>query len=312
MLKRYQYLVLFILNLFCTSSFACLNDMTSTLKGDVPLYINYESDHTVPSGHLFLDAETYAQGMHKLDSLYARTKDPDYLSDKGLLLILQKQYQQAITLYLSLEEQHPGRYATAANLGTAYELIGQNEQALQWIQKAVELNPGSHMGSEWIHVNILKAKIKGPAAHTSPFLIQTDFGKDSVAQTTLSAAELKTLQDALFYQLNERISFIKPQDPIIAALFFDLGNVNLLLGKYVAARTCYRQAKEYGYTHPLADIRIQKADYLETHPEARPALSATPLSQTPYIAYIVAGLTVTILLLLIMFWIRRKTRKQHK
>ena len=87
--------------------------------------------------------------------------DLDYLSDKGFVLIISGRYSEAIDLYLQIEKLEPNRYSTASNIGTAYEMIGENEKALHWIKRAVAIDPASHDNSEWIHVNILEAKIHG-------------------------------------------------------------------------------------------------------------------------------------------------------
>ncbi len=55
--------------------------------------------------------------------------------------------------------QHPNDYSIIANLGTAYELTGNDEKALELIRKAVAINPNSHYNSEWIHVRILEEKV---------------------------------------------------------------------------------------------------------------------------------------------------------
>ena len=153
-----QILITTILTLlFFGKTLACLNGDSKVLKDGTFLYEDREG--SVPYGHDFYK-EAFENGIKQLDSIYIATKDIDYLSDKGLLLILLERYEEAIELYLDIEKIKPNRYSTASNIGTAYELIGQNENALKWIKKSVELDPKSHNGSEWIHIKILEAKIK--------------------------------------------------------------------------------------------------------------------------------------------------------
>ncbi len=168
--------------------------------------------------------------LKKIDSLFAVKPDADLLSDKGLILILQRKYQQAIDLYLGVEKKYPNRYSTASNIGTAYELIGDNENALKWISKALVLNPDSHNKSEWIHQNILKIKLK-QLQLSSESLINRDFGNEDFPVSTLSKEDLNSLKNQLYFQLNERRSFIQPKDEIMAQLLFDYGNILLLLIK---------------------------------------------------------------------------------
>lgn len=238
-------------------AFACLNGDSKVLKDGTFLYEDREGG--VPYGHDFYK-DDFERGIKQLDSSYIVTKDLDYLSDKGLLLILLERYEEAIKLYLEIEKIEPNRYSTASNIGTAYELVGQNERALKWIRKSVELDPRSHNGSEWIHVKILEAKIKGERFYTTGFLLNTDFGSDVKPRSQLSEQELRNLSTALYYQLNERVSFVKPKEKVVAQLLFDLGNIAYLSGNYFDALANYEQAKLYGYTGQLIEDRIKQAE----------------------------------------------------
>lgn len=237
-----------------TPSFACLNGDTLELTDGSMLYQDYEG--FVPYGHRFRDNEGLNEILLSLEKGYKETKDLNYLSDKGLILIIQGKYQEAIGLYKRIEKLEPNRYSTASNIGTAYELIGNNSEALKWIEKAVEINPNSHYGSEWIHVNILKAKIKGDKYITSNFLIGKDFGNKKNPLSDLSKEQLYVLRKQIYYQLNERVSFVKPKDKIVAQLLFDLGNVSYLLGDKEDAVEDYKIAKEYGFDQPILKERL--------------------------------------------------------
>lgn len=256
--------LLLILGLcFYKVSFACLNGETKVLKDGTFIYEDREGN--IPFGHMFDGQDDFKRGVIQLDSLYKLTKDLDYLSDKGLLLILLKQYDKAINLYLEIEKLEPNRYSTASNIGTAYELIGQNENALKWINKAIKINPAAHNNSEWIHANILQAKIKGDSLINSSFLINADFTSkvkglsfEPAPETKLTENELKKLADALYYQLNERVSFIKGKDKIVSKLMFYLGDISYLQKNYFDAFVIYSFARNYSDDefHNQIDERI--------------------------------------------------------
>jgi hypothetical protein len=249
---------------FLCQTFACINGEGLSLKDGTLLY--EDGGGRVPYGHSF-NYEAFSDGIKRLDSLYKATKDFNYLSDKGVLLILLKKYDEAINLYLEIEKKQPNRYSTASNIGTAYELAGQNENALKWIKRAVEINPKSHFNSEWIHVKILEAKIKGEQFYTSDFLLNMNFGPADLPASSLSGKQLYKLSGALYYQLNERVSFVKPKEKIVARLLFDLGNIAFLLGEYSNAEWDYKRAKEYGFTGRLIDVRIEESIKMEKkHP----------------------------------------------
>lgn len=233
--------------------FACLNGEHYILKNQSILYQDREDK--LPFGHDFY-IEAFNDNISELDSLYKKTKDLDYLSDKGLILILQKKYDEAIKLYEFIEKTEPNRYSTASNLGTIYELIGDNQKALLWINKSIEINPKSHEGSEWLHVKILEAKIKGDKFYTGEFLLGVNFGIEEKPNSNLSRYELSNLGSSLYYQLNERISFINPKDPIIAVLLFELGNIQLLKDDFTSAYDIYLKAQEYGYHSETIEARL--------------------------------------------------------
>lgn len=301
---KHFLIILFSTVITFNSSYACLNGEIIELKDGTFLYEDQKGN--VPYGHSFNNDEAFQKGIKRLDSLYKATKDLDYLSDKGLLLILLKRYDEAIRLYLEIEKIKPNKYSTASNIGTAYELIGQNENALKWIQKAVEINPKSHKHSEWIHVKILEAKIKGEQFYNTTFLLNTDFGTELMPKSNLNRAELRKLLDALFYQLNERVSFVKPKEKIVAQLLFDLGNVAFLLGNFYEAVADYEQAKKYGFSGQLIESRIKEINRLYKVPEKEAKKIVGKRIKPNYFLYGVFGLILLAIASMIIFrWTRR-------
>lgn len=314
-------LILIILILFFFGkTYACLNGEILRLKNGTILFEDREG--LVPYGHIFNTDEWLRDEIKTLDNLYKIKKDLDYLSDKGLLLILLKQYDQAIKLYLEIEKMQPNRYSTASNIGTAYELMGQNENALMWIKKSVKIDPKSHENSEWIHVKILEAKIKGQQFYTTNFLLNTDFGTALLPKTTLSTSFLLDLHIALYYQLNERISFVKPEEKIVAQLLFDLGNMAFIFGRYDNAKADFEQAKKYGFSGQLIENRVKETEKMlekqmkeydkaselpKTSPKERVEVSPEKIVEknlTPN--YLLYGAITVISLILLVAFIKRK------
>ncbi len=180
-------------------------------------------------------------------------------SDYGLYLVYDKKYEEAEALFRKLAAQWPEEYAAAANLGTVLEINGKNEEALHWIQRAVTLNPTAHEGSEWLHVKILEAKVHPELGFDCQALLGVRFGAEARPIATLDRRSVKNLQKQLFYQLNERISFIPPTDPQIAALMFELGNTTLSAGPAQKAYAIYKLAQEYGCVDALLPARLKLA-----------------------------------------------------
>ena len=248
--KKYLLFVTFI----CFSyTFACINGVEKGLSTGTTLYIDHEG--LIPYGHEFwLNKEN--RDLEKLDSLYQVKPDVKYLTEKGIVLIVQKDYKNAIKLYLEIEKKTPNLYSTASNLGTAYELAGDNENALKWISRALEINPDSHNKSEWIHVNILKIKLE-QLQFLPEKLIGVDFGEENFPQSKLSKQEIEALIKQMYFQINERISFVKPKDDIMAQLLFEYGNLLLLDNKKTEANEVYNMAIKYGFNSSLIQERLE-------------------------------------------------------
>lgn len=256
-----------------THSFACVQGMKELNDGTV-ISIEKESS-VIPRGHTLIHQDEKV--LQRLDSLWKATKNLDYLSDYGMVLIVNGRYEEAKNVYLDIEKIKPNQYATAANVGTVYELLGDNKNALTWIRKSVQLNAASHDSSEWLHVRILEAKLAGSAAVNSDFILHANFGRDSMPVSELSKTELLRLRKALFNQLNERLTFTHPEDKIVAQLLFDLGNISLLTGANIYdVNDIYSMAKKYGYSGPLWSKRYANAKNLSEKIN-RGQVSTTPL-----------------------------------
>jgi len=191
-------------------------------------------------------AEEQAEEMAKSPSVRTRSNYAGALVHLG-------EYAKARDILLEAERLSPGDYAVAANLGTAFELLGDNENALKWIKIGVSRNPGSHDGTEWVHVKILEAKIavaKDPAWLNDHSVVGADFGGEAVpkfiAPKTGNSEERRDPQaliESISYQLKERLEFVTPPDPYVGDLLFDLANalavsdsVNVAVGVYEKAR----------------------------------------------------------------------------
>lgn len=251
---------LFVVSFFLvTQAFACIQGLQELHDGTVISAANQNT--VIPKGNTLIPQNETE--LLRLDSLWKATKNVDYLSDYGMVLIVNGKYEEAKNSYLQIEKIKPDQYTTASNLGTVYELLGDNKNALTWIQKAVKLNPVSHDSSEWLHVRILEAKINGVHYMNTNYLLHTDFGRDSIPVSTLSKIELERLRKALFYQLNERLTFVHAQDKIVGQLLFDLANVSLLTGMNIyQVNDIYSMAKKYGYTDHLWEKRSTYAKHL--------------------------------------------------
>jgi hypothetical protein len=121
--------------------------------------------------------------------------------------------------------KHPDEYNIVANLGTAYELIGDDQKALDLLKKAMNINYLSHYGSEWIHINILEQKLGPQHFDKIVDLKFNDFGQWITSKSYVFERNPDSLKLQLAYQLHERIGFIAAPDSVIGHLVLDFADL---------------------------------------------------------------------------------------
>jgi tetratricopeptide (TPR) repeat protein len=298
--------ILLIIITFTSSlnCFACLNGETKELKSGDMLYADY--DYGLPFGHNFFNGD-FEEMKFRLDSIYKKTNDIAYLSDKGLILILEKKYNEALELYLKIEKTNPNRYSTASNVGTIYELIGENKKAWDWINKSIKINPKSHNGSEWLHSKILQAKINGEKYYTSEFLLGLNFGNGENPIGQFDNLEIDRIYKSIHFQLNERISLIKPKDKIVAVLLFELGNLSILNKKFKDARELFKKSREYGLNSDLLAKRLKFVnERLNIKIITKNGNKIEITEKTDYAKTVILFLTIFLVLIGFMVFVKRK------
>jgi tetratricopeptide (TPR) repeat protein len=234
-------------------SFACLWLDGSTIHGNPETYSPLRS----PLQRLLLWKGRERSPTTKLEELERISKRTvsDERERTAVRDILSGGPAKAIPLLQEVERDAPGNYSTAANLGTAYELTGDNRNALKWITEAIRRNPKSHEGTEWLHALILETKLR---METDPDYLKThriiplpndftDKTKVNIAGTERSIGEIIW---ALVYQLEERMVFVKPPDPIVADLLFTCALCEAHVAVVEGALKLLAESQSYGFQDP--------------------------------------------------------------
>ena len=133
-------------------------------------------------------------------------------------------------------------------------------------------------------------------------LMGTDFGSDDAPKTSLSKDELIQLQNQLYYQLNERRSFIQPKDEMMALLLFDYGNVLLLNGNKKEANEVYNLAIQYGYVEPIIQTRLSL-----TSDNSDSKLDLLATFKNNWDAFVIAIMVIVVFI----FALKRKEKKKR-
>lgn len=188
-------------------------------------------------------------------------------SDYAATLVHRGEAAKAAAILEEIERAKPGEYVVAANLGTAYELSGDNEKALRWIRECLVRNQDSHFGSEWLHVKILEAKIalaKDPAWLRSNTVLGVDFGSGLAPERPSrwpGDLARRNLSSSLEYQLHERMAFVKAPDPVVGDLLVDLGNLAAIEKSVEHAIAVYGLALTYQPAR--ADLVTKRVEHFQ-------------------------------------------------
>jgi len=240
-------------------------------------------------------------------------KDPSLNNgvDYSAALLHNNQADKAIPLLLLLNTQFPNTYQIATNLGTAYELMGDNNNALEWIEKGIALNPHSHSQSEWVHVKILKAKIASngdtnwfqhhsilglPFREQGLFVNALNFPENNHRQR----ATLQEMIDHVGRQLHERMVLVPQNDPVVANLLFDLGHLMALEKAHEHGQDILKISEHYGDSKARqARIVLQWHELVGNLPKGLLTLYMMGVWLLLWVGYV--------LVCKVVFWWRRRT-----
>lgn len=179
-------------------------------------------------------------------------------SDYAAVLIHRGESRRAVEILEAIEKSHPGEYRVAANLGTAYELSGDLDQARHWIREGMRRNVQSHHGTEWLHLRILdarQAQARNPNWLRSNSVTGLDFGVEAQPRRPCRSGGAEGVIRALIYQLHERMAFVPAPDPLVGSMIADLGSMLMLYRTVDVAIPVFDLAITY---RPLATSRAEE------------------------------------------------------
>lgn len=244
--------------LFTTHATACIWVEGTNLHGE-----HRRTQGAFPDQRL--QQAIFTEPEDKIKQLLSSQNDwqPGSISEKefqGVKELLTGNHDHAIAILEQLEAEQPGRYGTAANLGTAYELKGDLDSALKWIQEGIRRNPDSHHSTEWVHVEILKARIKlreNPRyLHDHRVIPMPDsYTEESSVSIGGHNYHPREISDSIEYQLQERMIFVKPPDPVVADLLFTFGQIESRINILQSGKRLLNMAHTYGFTNPALITR---------------------------------------------------------
>lgn len=263
-----------------TPALACIWTHGTDLRGEPVAFNNLSGEEMVRELRSFEPRARYEAYVAAHERKAKNQIDRQQRNDYAVALLHVGRTSDAIGELQALEREEPGRYITAVNLGTAYELAGDNARALQWIREGIRRNRNAHMGTEWLHVRILEAKAamqRDPNWLKRNTVTGIDFGNKPIPKRAASLprgndgkpVSVEDLKQALYYQLDERYAFVGPPDAIVGSLLVEFANVLFRAETLESAIPIYREALRYGADPALVKQRIARAEQVLREAKAR-------------------------------------------
>jgi len=291
-MNRWLFPLLLVILAGASSAPACMNDYHPNVAAI------QRSDSVLEQLRMHTLKEPWDVRRDRLRKELAAGGDYQVKNDLATSLAHTGQAGEAVTLLEQIEAEKPGLYVTAANLGTAYELAGNNEKALEWIRQGIARNPRAHEGTEWLHVRILQAKL---ALKDDPQWL----GSNSIlgARTSSDPADIaavgnrgeklsrEQIKAALIYQLHERLQFVPPPDTIVGSLLLDLGELLSTEPTGIGgAKSVFQLAANYLHGLPGAESLQQNADFRLMRSTDGQQLPGAPIDYLPAVFMGLVGL----------------------
>ena len=231
--------------------------------------------HSVRSGRETFDIRyltramsmTPVEGVHLL--IQTSINEPEFEEEiQALGWIAEGKTDEAIEALLKLEEESPGNYSIAANLGVAYELAGDLDNALKWVRTCIDRNPESHHGTEWLHELILLASIeieKNPDYLKKHHVIECNFSTHNAGNEVLikngNRMKWKEFSSAVLCQMKERMVFVKPRSEIITDVLVTYAKGLSQFDSLENALKILNIAQEYCLSDQAVQIDSMKSEF---------------------------------------------------
>lgn len=244
MCKTRKLLVIFLLMGSYQFALGCGNEYGYTPDGKRIFtrffYLNYKMLH--------FDTVSINEKLNELNQINQRGEG-DYKTWSNISLNLMKlgQADSALKILIPLQAQFPDQYNLVANMGTAYELTGQLDSALKYISLGYKMDSTSHLGSEWVHVKILEAKInerRQPGWLKVNSVLDVDYLVNRVDSAS-NWRDIRNVESEIFYQIRTRVPFTPAPNQIIANLLVSAGDFNAQIGTYENALLAYTYAMRF-------------------------------------------------------------------
>ena len=141
------------LAIFDTSAIACL------WTHDAPVGEEYEKTESTRRVGV-IESAIRGRASDRKDLLRAHEYNPAnpvaQKNDLAVQALLRGEAKKAVEMLLDIESETPGKYFTAANLGTFHAHAGDYTRGLEELRRAIAINPDAHFGREKYQVKAIE------------------------------------------------------------------------------------------------------------------------------------------------------------
>lgn len=261
-------------------------------------------------GHVVVDQDSLLSYIVEKKAVCDRQVSYE-CNDLVIAYLFARQFGSALDLSTRLAAKYPQDYNVMITHAAALELNAMVSEAIPFMEKAIALNPRSHKGSEWIHLNLLRQRLKGDPGVSPWALIGIDLRPDSLL-TKPEGLDVKALVKQVHYQVNDRIFFTPAHDPLFGAMLFAYADLLELTGYRNQAKWARERSTSYGFSYssmPSLPAAVAPADS-STHREATlaPAPPPSPKREPSATAEWAAGLFIGLVVLLVVGFVWKNSR----
>ncbi len=163
----------------------------------------------------------YRAEAAKLEKKPNRTADET--ADLGALYVRLGETGKAIALLRPAQRTFPNHFQIAANLGTAWQLNGDLQQAVTCLEQSVRLAPGKFLQAEEYHLKLVRSRLKKTDGLDDLFGIRFVGDKGEYEPGRLAEAEKKKLP-AKAVAVAQQLALWLPGDPKLLWQLAELAN----------------------------------------------------------------------------------------
>ena len=222
----------------------------------------------MPASHLFDD---YRAALVRLENKAERSADES--ADLGALYIRLGQNEKAVGVLRPTQRQYPRHFRIAANLGTAWQLLGDLEQAEAMLRQAVPLAPEKLRAAEALHLKLVQQRRRASDPDARDDLFGVPFtGSNGKFEPGRIAEEQRKKLPANAVALVQQLALSLPAD---ARLLWQLGELANAFGDIRTAAAIFEGCvTEFGLKSP--ELRERRQALRATVEKLPPAALRTP------------------------------------